>query len=157
MFVSSYSTFIQTNTTQKVAKDRVENSRIEPSSFNKILSKEIPATNIKSVQLPVDYISKSVVLNNKQELEKQQNKQIDSQKNSLSAFTGQNSLINAKSAYESNSKMFSLLKIPTTTLHQTPSLDSTLPAEPREMKELNMRHKMVNTYLANDNYYKVTA
>ena len=53
--------------------------------------------------------------------------------------------------------MFSLFQKPHATLDQTPKLENTIPKEPSDIKELNMRHKMVNTYIANDNYYKITA
>ncbi|MDQ7059897.1 MAG: hypothetical protein Q9M43_01665 [Sulfurimonas sp.] len=114
-------------------------------------------SNVKTTALHVDYISTKAVLRNKQVLDKAQNKVQETTQENVKNFTQQNSLINSKGAYEGNSKMFSLFKLPSTSLNQTPSFEKTLPQEPKEVKELNMRHKMVNTYIANDNYYKVTA
>lgn len=160
MFVSSYSTYIHAKTPDKVAKQQNERVDFDAKSFPKLLSKELPSTSLKTQNLPIDYISKNTVLHNKQELDKQQNKSsqtIETAKSTLLKFTGQNTLINAQSAYTSNAKMFSLFKLPNTPLNQTVSLENTLPKEPREIKEFNMRQTMVNTYTANDNYYKVTA
>ena len=117
----------------------------------------MPVNTSQTSSIPIDYISKNVVLHNKQELEKQQSKLKDSTEEKVSRFSGKNSMINAKSAYERNAKMFSLFNIPQVALNQTPSLQNSLPTEPMDIKELNMRHTMVNTYIANDNYYKVTA
>ena len=75
----------------------------------------------------------------------------------ISKFNGKNSLMNLNTSYTSNSTMFSLMRKPHTSFDQTPNIEKTLPQEPKDIKELNMRHKMVNTYVANENYYKVTA
>ena len=158
MFVSSYSTHIQTSNSDKVAKQQqLDKRESNAKSFSEKLSSTSQPRSFKTSNIPVDYISKGLVLNNKQELENKQNNTKNETKNNLNKFTTKNSLINAKNAYEGNSKMFSLFTIPNIALNQTPSVEQTLPKEPQDIKELNMRHKMVNTYLANDNYYKVTA
>mgnify|MGYP000442045682 CR=1 FL=1 len=156
MFVSSYSTYIQTNSSDKTYRDRIEKPKVGQGSFSKELTKVSSELDTKTSS-PINYISQKQVLHNKQELTRQENKLEDSIKDSINKFTNQNSLLSSRSAYESNSKMFSLFKIPQVALNQTPSIDNTLPKEPRDIKELNMRHKMVNTYIANDNYYKITA
>ena len=160
MFVSSYSTYIQTNTSDKVAKDRVGGTDGKSKSFSSKLVQNVHSGVVESSDLPVNYISKNLVLKNKQLLQNQK-KYLDEPENSTKELTNkfslQNSLINAKDAYEKNSIMFSLFQKPHATLNQTPKLEDTLPREPSDIKELNMRHKMVNTYIANDNYYKITA
>ena len=158
MFVSSFSTFIQTNASERVAKQKIDKQELDNKSFSSKLSTATQSyTSPTTSTIPNNFISKSLVLNNKQDLAQQQNSTNNLAKNDLDNFSIKNSLINAKSAYEGNSKMFSLISVPSTALNQTPSIEKTLPPEPRDIKELNMRHKMVNTYIANDNYYKVTA
>lgn len=164
MFVSSYSTYIQSNTSDKTAKQRVEKPSSEIRSFDSKPNQNATSTGIKNTALPIDYISKSQVLNNKQELEYQKQQLQEPSKNptnttkeTINKFGGHNSLINAKSAYESNSKMFSLFAKPHVALDQTPTIDKTLPKKAQDAKELSMKNLMVNTYIANDNYYKVTA
>lgn len=164
MFVSSYSTYINTNASDKAAKQRYDKSGAESKSFDSELSKKNSSLSFKSSNLPIDYISKSQFLHNKQELEFQkqqlqepQNKTLNQTKEMMNKFSGQNSLLSAKSAYESNSKMFSLFQKPHATLDQTPKTDKKLPLKTQEAKENNLRHLMVNTYIANDKYYQVTA
>ena len=156
MFVSSYSTYIQANTSDKAARQGVKRVDGESKSFKSSLEESISTANFESSNLPIDYISKNKVLNNKQLLENQ-NSLENTTKSLTDKFGLQNSLVGAKGAYESNSKMFSLFQKPHATLDQTPKIENTLPKEPKDIKELNMRYKMVNTYVANDNYYKITA
>ena len=157
MFVSSYNTYIQTNTSDKVARQRTEQTENKSKSFGSKLSQTVSSIDSKTSNLPVNYISTNQVLNNKQEIDEKQNTLVNTTKNLTNKFTSQNSLINAKNAYENNSKMFSLFQKPHATLDQTPSIKNTLPEEPMDVKESNLRHKMVNTYIDNDNYYKITA
>ena len=157
MFVSSYSTYIQTDTSDKINKQRVYKADSETKAFDSKLKENTSSIDFKKSNLPVDYISKKQVLSNKQQLNTSENSFQKKTKNLINKFTLQNSLINVNTAYTSNSKMFSLLKKPHAILDQTPNIHNTLPKEPMDIKELNMRHIMVNTYIANDNYYKVTA
>jgi len=153
MFVSSYSTYVQPNTSDQTTRQRVEKLNDKSKSFESSLEKNLSATDFKSSNLPIDYVSNNKVLRNKQFLE-DQSQQFNGTQNK---FSTQNSLINAKDAYENNSKMFSLFKKPHAVLNQTPNIENTLPKEPKDIKELNMRNLMVNTYISNDNYYKITA
>ena len=164
MFVSSYNTYIHTNASDKSAKQRFEKADVDSKSFNSELKKDDSSVHFKNPNLPIDYIAKSQVLNNKYELEAQKQqfeeqipRDLNKTKDTINKFSGQNSLLNAKNAYENNSKMFSLIKIPHSTLDQTPKVDKEMPKKAQEAKELSMRHLMVNTYIANDNYYQITA
>lgn len=157
MFVSSYNTHIQTSNSEKTAKQRFEKQESDAKSFSSKLSSNSQISSLQSSSIPVDYILKGLVLNNKQELENKKNNTKDELKSDINKFTKRNSLINAKASYEGNSKMFSLFQVPSTTLNQTVLPENTLPKEPQDIKELNLRHKMVNTYISNDSYYKVTA
>jgi hypothetical protein len=56
-----------------------------------------------------------------------------------------------------NSTMFPLLQKPKLTLNQTLKTDKKLPQDTQKAKESIIRRDMINTYIANDNYYKITA
>ncbi len=155
MFVSSYSTHIQTNNSDKVTKQALEKSYTE--SFSSKIPSKVQTSSVINSNIPINYISQSLVLNNKQNLEDKKNEVKDKIKNDVNKFSKRNSLLNAKKSYEVNAKRFSLLSIPNITLNQTPLTQNTLPKEPQEIKELNLRHKMLNTYIANDKYFKVSA
>ena len=153
MYVSSYSTYINTNNSQRVQK---EGNRPEVEGKSSFASKLLtPATKPLSSfsSLPVNYISNYKVLNNQQRLEESYTKQ-NTQKLKFSKIKAMDG---AKNAYTENTKMFSFLIKPSATLNQTPKVDKRMPENSQEAKEKIMRHEMVNTYLANDNYYKITA
>ena len=157
MFVSSYNTYIQTNSSDKISKEKIEKPKLGQDSFSSKLNEVSSELGVKTSSIPINFLSQKQILHNKQEIVFQQDKLQRSIKENVDKFKNQNILVNSKSAYESNTKMFSLFRIPQVALNQTPSIDNTLPKEPRDIKELNMRHKMVNTYMSNDNYYKITA
>ena len=159
MFVSSYNTYIQTNASEKSNK-KIQSDESQGKSFSSKLLQKTSEVNYKPSTIQINYISQNRVLNNKQEIQNQQNTQEKTSlqaKDTLTKFTGSNTLVNAKSAYESNSFMFSILKKPQVALSQTPSVEERLPKEAKDAQELNMKKNMVNTYLANENYYKITA
>jgi len=151
MFVSSYSTYINTNTSEKTDKLRVENKKDESKSFGPEVSKNSPLEAYSAKNLPIDYVSNYKSFNNQQKLQEQVKSQDELKSKKTTAMK------NAKIAYEDNSKIFSLLKKPTTTLNQTKRIDKKLPLNIQEIKESNLRHTMVNTYLENDKYYQITA
>ena len=169
MLVSSYNTYISTNTHNKHTRDREVDSKSSSSKTYKPF--ELPKIEPPVVSnLPVDYILKSKTFNNKLELKRQEielenpQKQDSSQpqvKNSPQSstylskeFLFTKTMQNAKKSYEDNSKTFSLIKIPSFTQDQTPKVDNRLPSNEQE---LQMRHTMVNTYINNDRYYQITA
>ena len=155
MFVSSYNTYVATTASEKLQKHDKEN--IKFPTFNTKLTQVSSADFTKqSTYVFHNNLTKNTAAV-QQKIHNQQQTANSPILKMLNQFNGKNSLINANSAYATNTKTFSLIITPKTTLNQTPSLDNTLPREPRHIKELNMRHKMVNTYLANENYYKVTA
>lgn len=157
MFVSSYNTFVQATSSPKIDKYKTEKAEVASESFgSKLLQKspQLPLTN--TVQSLTNNFDKNS-LHTKQEILNQQDQNYSPVKETLKKFNGQSTLLQATSAYANNSKMFSLTRSSSTTLNQTPSLDKTLPKEPQAIKEANLRYKMINTYIANDNYYKITA
>lgn len=154
MFVSSYSTYIDTTVNKQVQSERVQDEKKSSKSFtDKLL--QTPQTNITSgKKLPINYISNYKSLHTKQELQEGQDKTQNIEKMKFSKVNAQG---NAKVAYEENSKMFSFLVKPKQTISQTPQINRRLPQEAVKTQENFLREKMVNTYAANDNYYKITA
>lgn len=151
MFVSSYNTYISTNPSHKTQKyaDKDKNEGLE--SFSRNLSHATVIKPYTHTDLPVDYISNYKSLNNQQKLQE------SVQEKSSQEFKKLTITNSAKIAYEEGIKIFALSKKPPLTLNQTPQIDERLPKETQEAKEKTMRNKMINTYIANDTYYKITA
>ena len=155
MFVSSYSTYIRTNNTDRISKDRELQEKKPSESFASKLSQSNVIESRNSLNFPINYISNYKALGNKQKL--QENLTKDLQNQNIQKFSKQSAQIGAKEAYNSNSRMFSFLIKPSFTLDQTPKIDKKLSQDIKNIKETNMRNTMVNTYLANDKYYQITA
>ena len=157
MFVSSYNTYIHTNASQTVEKQR-ETKEKQNSSFDfRFAQKKLPEIQKPSL-FAVDYIAKNNTFWQKLELQKQTQEQSQTElQETTKLFTNQKTLSNAKQAYSESTKFFSLFQKQIGVLDQTPKVDKKLPAEIKEIKEKLMRNLMVNTYIANDNYYKITA
>lgn len=161
MFVSSYSTYISTNAQERTIKENSSTAKKTPS-FNSILDKPQEVVQNKSLFLPVDYVSKSKSFENELELQRQELKNSNESELSKSIqltkeFTNNNTIKSAAVAYKEGSDMFALARKAHLTIDQTPTIDKNLPNELQEVKEKNLRHTMVNTYLSNDNYYQITA
>ncbi len=161
MFVSSYSTYVTANTSERTARTRSSDTKQSTSFSYKRSSDPKP---LLQHNLPVDYIAKSKTLGNKIELALQKeltqddnNKELKQLKSSIKAFDTYTTLQNAKQAYKDNSKIFSLLRIPHATLDQTPTIDKKLPSELQKLQEKSLRQEMLNTYIQNDSYYQITA
>lgn len=154
MFVSSYSTYIDTSSTQRTQKERNESVKKKTEPFS-LKFKQASTTQLTQTQkLPIDYISKYKILNTKQELEKQNFTNTNPAK---MKFTKISSLMSAQASYSENSKMFSLRIKPKATLNQTQKLDTSLPPEAQAAQTNTMKTLMVNAYITNDNYYRITA
>lgn len=151
MFVSSFNTYIGTNSSNKSENYRDRDFKGDADSFGGELSKSTILKPCTDKSFPVDYVTNYKYFNNRQKIEEQLQNQNGEELKKL------NTLNNAKVAYEENTKMFSLLKKPTLTLSQTPKIDEKLPRDAQEAKEKSLRNTMVNTYLENDKYYRVTA
>ncbi|MDF1882660.1 hypothetical protein JHD49_01755 [Sulfurimonas sp. SAG-AH-194-C21] len=153
MFVSSYSTYIDTSVTKKLQNDKVAVPLKKTESFASKLLQTTQKNVLLNSKIPLNYISNYKALSNRQLLDEQTNKQtVISQK-----FSKLSAMSSSKVSYEENSKMFSFLIKPKTTLSQTPKLDKNLPTKAQESQESFMKVKMVDIYTANDNYYRVTA
>ena len=151
MYISSFNTYITTNSSDKTEKIRAEKPSKSSQSFSKRLSSQTVKVIDTTSILPINYISEYKVLNNQQKLK-------DNTLNSDRAkFSKIKALVSSKSAYSESSKIFPLFLKPSASLNQTPHIDKKMPIETQEAKEQIMKHTMVNTYIANDNYYKLTA
>lgn len=151
MFVSSYNTYINSNSSEKTNQNEVSNKKEELNSFNSKLTETTPSKPFTAKSLPIDYVSNYKSFSNQQKLQEQTKSQDEIKLQKITTMT------NAKTAYEENSKIFPLLKKPSITLNQTYKIDKRLPQDMQELKEKDLRHTMVNTYIANDNYYRATA
>jgi hypothetical protein len=140
MFVSSYNTYILP--TQTDTKKSTKESTAAFSTNPKLTVKPETPTQTTFAKLPVNFISDYKVLNNQQKLHDQ------TQQFSQNKFVKINTLQSAQVAYKDNSTMFSFIQKPKVALTKT---DVKLP------DSSNIKMKMVNTYIENDNYYKITA
>jgi len=164
MFVSSFSTYITNDNTQKVSKSRDESSKANSKLFQ-YSATESPTKFLSTSNRPINYISQGQAQHNKQILQTKQEDIKNLQKEnfvktekSVNSFNLHVTFKNAQTAYKANSIMFPRLRKPqTTTVNQNPKVDKELPQDIQKIKEQNIRHIMVNTYLANDNYYQITA
>lgn len=163
MFVSSYSTYISTNSQDKGTKEKSSTPK-ETASFKSNLYLPQEIVQNKSLDLPVDYVVNNKSFGNKLELDRQEQElqnhkdsELNKSKELTKEFMSNNSMKSAQLAYKENSSIFSLLRKTHQAIDQTPAIDKNLPNNIQEIKEQNMRHVMVNTYLSNDQYYKITA
>jgi hypothetical protein len=151
MYVSSFSTFVHSNSAQKIYKQK-ENADTHniKNSFNKELSEASFYVKAQK-QLPINYISNYKVLNNQQKLQGNKNTQEFTKFSKISAKT------NAQKKYEEEMTIFSFSNIPKVALHQTPTINTKLPPEAQTISEQNLRNTMINTYTANESYYQITS
>jgi len=161
MFVSSYSTYIPNESTNKTTRINKEDTKTEKSSFSSHLSSLSTQDVVATDNLPINYVSTNQTFRNKQELDYQKSeletKEKDTTKQLTTKFTQQSTLIDATTAYTTNTKPYSFLQKPKATLSQTPTINTTHSKEYQDLEEKNLRHTMVNTYIENDKYYKITA
>ncbi len=151
MFVSSFNTYINADSMAKTHTNKVKESKSTPASFEtKLLSKTVKNLDT-SPKFPINYISNYKALNNQQKLQE------NHQNSAKTKFLKLEAEAEAKNAYSDNSKIFSLILAPRATLDQTPRIDKELPQNIQDIKENNLRHTMLNTYIANESYYRITA
>jgi len=154
MFVSSYSTYIDTSTTKRVQNEKNDaEKKVSKSSFDSKLYPTVSKNATANKEMPLNYISDYKSLSNKQKLSEQDPELTKSKMN----FTKISSMDSASVAYTANSKMFSLVQKPKQVIDQTPKLDSHLTEPAQEKQEGVIRTQMINTYVSNENYYRITA
>lgn len=153
MFVSSYNTYINTQSTQRVQRER--ESKSEESSFSLATQSDRQSSSdtlSTGKRLPISYISEYKVMQNQQKL--QEGAQESPEKTKFTKVAKQQ---NAQLSYSQNATRFSLLIEPKATLSQTPKLDTSLAKELQVVQESTLRNSMIKAYRANDSYYKITA
>jgi len=150
MFISSYSTYIDTSKTTRLKKDRDEKDKPFSANFSKELSKSIitPRT-VKS--FPIDYISNYQTFRNQQKLN------YNFKNQDLAKFVKTSKQLNAQTSYKQNSRMFSLILKPLGTLNQTHKINTILPNNFQELKKQFARKDMISTYTSNVSYFNITA
>ena len=164
MFVSSYSTYVSASTSDKTLKSREEGSQEKTKPFgSKITDASISKASLSS-SVPLNYISDEQTQHTKRmmslqgkELEEKSKNEFKKTNEALTRFNSSATMQSANAAYSSNSTTYSLFKKVNSTINQTPRINSLEGKDVKEIKEQNMRDTMVNTYLANDKYYQVTA
>ena len=152
MFVSSYSTYINDVNSKKIKQNtqKVEEKSNVNFSLTTPENQEILTSKV-DIKTPINYISNYKSFANKQKLQYQQDiddRTKELQEKPVEKFSKINTLANAKVSYEVNSKMFSLLKVPQPPIGQS---------KKEEHIPTKLQQKMVNTYIDNENYYKITA
>ena len=148
MFVSSYNTYLTQKPSTKIEENTQKKATkgflTQKQPFATQLQKEVSA----SIKIPINYISNYKSLYNQQLLQQQNSLNKEYLKTKFSKI---NKMTKAENAYNENLQLFSLL--------QKPKI--ALVAEPRISKKLEqnnaIKQKFINTYIANDNYYKITA
>ena len=140
VFVSSYNTYIVPSPTDTKKTPKESKTLFTPNTQQTSASELAGKENL--VKLPVNFISDYKVLNNQQKLH-QQTQQFAQKK-----FIKINTLQTAQIAYKANESLFSLIQKPKVALAKP---DTKLPDSP------SLKIKVINTYIENDNYYKITA
>lgn len=165
MFVSSYNTYINTNTSQKSTRGSDETTKSDSKLFSSKLSDISTQKSFLNSNKPINYISQGTSQHNRELLRSQQEYIKTNEKNdfkqtteSIQKFSSTATLNSAKTAYSENSFMYSLARKPQpVTVDQKPKISQDMPQDLQELKEQKIRHTMVNTYIANNNYYQITA
>ncbi|MDD2790846.1 MAG: hypothetical protein PHU40_09315 [Sulfurimonas sp.] len=152
MFVSSYTTYVQTNTQNKVPQQKEYDSK-NSSEFAIKFSQQTPESLQQKSAAPLDYISKNNTFYTKLILEKNLDEQSKQTKELTNKFTQQSVLQDAKNAYVQLPKATSFFKETLNSFTKTQESDATSLDQTQELKEKNIRKSMINTYTANEDYY----
>jgi len=153
MYVSSFSAFAHADIAQKTQKKEIRQSKNNThTNYAEKLHSQVSKSSLQQTTLPINYISDYKVLSNQQKL-------LYDNKNTQKTlkFFKVKALKNAHTAYSDNSKLFSFMIEPKQTLTQTSQVNRKLPSEFQKIQEKLLRTAMVNTYQANENYYKITS
>jgi len=148
MYVASYVSYVPTISSTKT---NLQNSKEDSIASKKPLfnvdTKQSNANSPERKQTQqTSYLSRYNIFQ----------KQEESQKD-LQTFGKIKNYNDAKVAYTESSQMFSLARKPKLAIGKNSSIDLNLPKEVQEVKNTLSKRKMVNTYIENDNYYKITA
>ncbi len=141
MFVSSYNTYVHPNSNDRTPKTK-QNKTAQTSETFATNFLNAPALPKKlAFKTPINYLQSANAFNNKQKL--QQDLALQQGLLNAKRFNSSSAIKNAKSAYAANSTMFSIVPKPKQALTQTAIIKH--------------QQSAINTYLANDKYYQITA
>ena len=159
MFVSSYNTYVYTNSSNKISKE-IEETKEKLKSFQHSLLNAKKIAISPEFKTSISYISKGQVQYNKKIFELQEKKEFSSSQNeykkalnSTSKFNTTSLLKNASTAYKDNFQKFATFKKQKTAFNQTLKIGLDTPKEIQTIQEKNMRTVMIYTYNENNNYY----
>jgi len=145
MYIASYVTYIPTLTsTTNTQKNESSVSRSSSFSLDKKQTTQTQQNEIKNPLPKQKYLPNYNFL-------RQQTSYKD-----LDTFGKVKNYQDAKTAYAENSRMYSLAQKPKNIISGT-KVDLQLPKEAIEAKESLSKKEMINTYIENERYYKVTA
>jgi len=156
MFVSSYSTYIQTGAANKNIRQKDTEYENRSALSSKLYEKNTPALS-SGAPFAVDYIAKNNNFYTKLFLEKNQDEQSAQTKELTHKFIDQSTLQDAKKAYTQLPKMSSFFRETFIAFDKTQTVASKSSQETQESKDTATRKLMIDTYIANDNYYKISA
>jgi len=148
MFVSSYNTYLAQKPSTKIEENSQRENKRDFSTEKKPFTTQLQKVVSSSVKIPLNYISNYKSLHNQQLLQQQNNLNKEYSKTKFSKI---NKMTQAQNAYSENSKIFPLLQKPKIALVEEPKISKKLE------QNSAIKQKFINTYIANDNYYKITA
>jgi len=146
MYVSSYNSYIPNISSSKTdSKEKKESKEIESS--NSFSIEKGRRSSLDEKNLPV-----------KQNYQTQYNYFRDrTSYKEFDTFDKIKKYNNAKEAYTENARLFSLTQKPKAVIGNITLPDRHLSKEVQETKAKLTKQKLINIYVENDNYYKVTA
>ena len=149
MFIASYNTYLNTDSINKTIKERESYSSKSSKLFENSLAKHEISTPTSLNNGAINYISLNKILSTKERINEQlKHGSYETDLQKISTIT---SKMQAPAAYVANTKMFSLM-----IKHPNPSKH--VDSNPlKDVEEPYIRSKMVNTYMENDKYYRITA
>ncbi len=148
MFVSSYNTYITNKPASKIDKSTHNENEKNDSFQKRLFSDNLEKIVSSPAKIPLNYISNYKSLHNQQLL--QQHNETKKEYSKIK-FEKINKITSAQNAYSENAKLFSLAQKPKTALTQEIK-------QPENIQQNTLlKQKFINTYIANDNYYKITA
>ncbi|DAB29240.1 MAG TPA: hypothetical protein CFH84_10615 [Sulfurimonas sp. UBA12504] len=152
MFVTSYTTYVQTNTQNKAPQSKEYDSK-NSSEFTTKFSQKTAETVVQKPAVPLDYISKNNTFYTKLALEQNLDEQSKQTKELSNKFTQQSVLIDTKNAYTQTPKATYFFKEAYNSFTKTQPIDAKTLDQTQELQKKQMRKLMINTYTANENYY----
>jgi len=146
MFIHSYATYISPYTTTKATPQKEESTLKKSNSFSlKKADKEQNQPSVLKQALQKEALFPNYIFFQQQKSNKE-----------LVQFGAIKKYQDAKSAYKENSKMYSLAQKPQNIISGIKK-DLIVTQNLQSIKESLTRKEMINTYVENETYYRITA